>query len=142
MYGTLKRGFHNNVFLDNAQYLGEYHTLDKFELYTDASFPIPYLTDSLNPRRLPARVFGNLYRVDEETLRDLDRLEGNGMFYQRRLIRIQNHPRECWAYFILSAEPNKNRQYERIKRLTMPDGTPVLSFMSTPSRPAQKRAPK
>ena len=52
------------------------------------------------------RVRGEIYSVPKNILSNLDRLEGNGYLYERRLVGVQrlNHPEEqqCFMYFGMS----------------------------------------
>lgn len=129
VYGTLKRGFHNNFFLSDAEFVCESYSMERFEVYTDGG-PIPYVTANLNPVILPRRVQGEVFRVNDLTLAELDALEGNGTFYKRRLIQVQFRPTPCWCYFIMhrNTEPFDRRDYRAIQKKTFSDGTPVSSF--------------
>lgn len=76
VYGTLKRGYENHRLLADATFLGKASTLDVYRML-DGSFPV--LRD-VGPDRFP--VSGELYDVDNETLGNLDELEGvaEGMY--------------------------------------------------------------
>lgn len=76
VYGSLKKGFGNHPLIDNptTRLLGEYF-LDGAEMFSLGSFP--------GVIRGEGRVTGELYEVDDSTLRDLDRLEGHPTFYER-----------------------------------------------------------
>lgn len=95
VYGTLKRGYHNNDLLGDSQLLGNYETLPRWGLISLGSFP----------GMLPGNkaVKGEVYVVDDETLERLDLLEGvaHGM-YSRRMIWVVNPvtlvKREVYAY--------------------------------------------
>ena len=82
VYGTLKRGFWNNYLLKEAEFLGEGTTLEKFKLYT-VGFPYA-LSDG---EGLPLR--GEVYEVEEETLKRLDALEGYPNHYKRKLTEVK-----------------------------------------------------
>lgn len=71
VYGTLKRGGSNHVFLRQQKFLGEARTTLGFTLYSLGDYP--------GMVRAPgdtAGVTGELWSVDEATLAELDRLEG------------------------------------------------------------------
>lgn len=84
VYGTLKRGYHNNVLLSNAKFLEE-KVLPGFKLY-NAGFPVA--------RESPGdSVFGEVFEIadnDKNTLRNLDRLEGEGRMYHRQQVEGEN----------------------------------------------------
>ena len=70
-YGTLKRGFsNNNLLLDGAEYVGTAKTLEKYSLYKSG---IPYVIKG----DAVSHIYGELYRVDELTLKIIDKLEGH-----------------------------------------------------------------
>jgi gamma-glutamylcyclotransferase (GGCT)/AIG2-like uncharacterized protein YtfP len=82
VYGTLKRGFWNNYLLEGSELLGEGTTLERFSLYTVG---FPYAVP--DGGGLPLR--GEVYRVDEETLKRLDALEGYPNHYKRKLTEVK-----------------------------------------------------
>lgn len=79
VYGTLKRAYHNNRYLKGSRFLGEALTVDNFDML-DVGFPVllPQRGDVAYP------VKGELYEIDDTTLKNLDRLEGEGRMYQRQ----------------------------------------------------------
>ena len=71
VYGTLKRGGSNHVFLRRQRFLGEARTVPGFVLYSLGDYP--------GMVRAPgdtAGVTGELWVVDDDCLAELDRLEG------------------------------------------------------------------
>ena len=114
-YGTLKRGYRNNYFLETATFVGEGQTVAKFRMY-DSGFPV------LRPRRhrqtdttgATAPVRGEVYEIDETTLARMDRLENEGHMYHRRkgLIRLDSGQLVTAWYYVGSAEFWKNRLRE------------------------------
>lgn len=106
VYGTLKSGFHNNLLLDGAEFLGEVKTVDKYPLVIDG---LPYLMERRGEGRL---VFCELYRVSQGQLDRLDRLEGHPHFYRRAQIFVANGDGNwlAWVYFLARDEARlKNR---------------------------------
>lgn len=94
VYGTLKRGYGNNVVLGASKFI-EPKVVTGYKLY-NAGFPVarPSPEDSL---------IGELYEIDsEQTLRNLDRLEGEGRMYIRTLIEPDTYmyvgPENFWNY--------------------------------------------
>src|ERR1041385_2571727 len=77
VYGTLKNGHGNHGLLEGCPFLGEAVTVRKYAI-RNAGFPV--LIES-KVHALP--VLGELYEVDETTRRRLDRLEREGVMYNR-----------------------------------------------------------
>ena len=87
VYGTLKRGYRNNIILMRATFIGTGQTLAKCRLY-DCGFPV--LRRRLNRDGVwNAPVRGEVYEVNDcETMRRLDSLESEGRMYHRRKKKI------------------------------------------------------
>jgi gamma-glutamylaminecyclotransferase len=79
VYGTLLRGEVNNRLLDGAELLGSHRTEACYTLYDLGAYP------GLS-RGGRTAVSGEVYRVDEAVLRQLDRLEDYPRLYDRVLI--------------------------------------------------------
>lgn len=82
VYGTLKRGFGNNTLLQRgeAEFLGEATTVDRMYLCQGG---IPYASRQAPDELMAFPIKGEAYRVDDETLNALDRLEGHPHHYIR-----------------------------------------------------------
>lgn len=80
VYGTLmSTNRSNRAYLDDAEYLGKF-TLDGYELYDLGSYPgIVEGTD---------KVKGELYAVSIDKLADIDRYEGEGYLYTRKMVQV------------------------------------------------------
>lgn len=80
VYGTLmSTNRSNRAYLDDAEYLGKF-TLDGYELYDLGSYPgIVEGND---------KVKGELYAVSIDKLDDIDRYEGEGFLYTRKMVQI------------------------------------------------------
>jgi gamma-glutamylcyclotransferase (GGCT)/AIG2-like uncharacterized protein YtfP len=81
VYGTLKRGIHNHHLLKSSQYLGEAYTVDPFKMF-NVGFPVIRFDDN------GLSVHGEVYDVDDETLKKLDGLENEGVMYDRKEIPV------------------------------------------------------
>ncbi|MFW6046457.1 MAG: gamma-glutamylcyclotransferase family protein [Candidatus Woesearchaeota archaeon] len=92
VYGTLLSGCENHDLLDNVLFVGKAKTKKKGLLYIINN--IPYL----NFKRNGKNIKGELYLVDERTLKDLDDLEGHPHFYKRILEKIQLNGWELYGY--------------------------------------------
>lgn len=117
VYGSLKSGFHNHRLLDHGgvMALGAATTVKPYFMLSGRAFP--FLID---PAALGAdheacvadvigRVRGELYAIDDETMADLDRLEGHPDFYKRELVPIAVNALRggingadivAWVYFL------------------------------------------
>ncbi len=91
-YGTLKEGFGNHVVLGDSKCLGDASVIGT--LY-DGGIPV-------YSREGDDTVWGEVYEVTPETLRRLDRLEGNGFLYTRiekeAIIVGSDAPTTVWIY--------------------------------------------
>lgn len=88
VYGTLKVGHNNHSRLGNKPvYVGP--TKIKGRMYTLGPFPAVALKED-------GEVHGEVYGVDELTLKDLDRLEGHPDFYKRE--EVDTEYGKAWVY--------------------------------------------
>ena len=102
VYGSLKSGFGNNGFLSNSKLIGAAITLDEdYSMISLGGFPGVIYGKK--------RIEGEVYQVDEEVFKSLDRLEGNGHFYKRELTETilldnpgggKNH--KAWIYVLVN----------------------------------------
>lgn len=90
VYGTLKRGHANHHVLEGATFVGEAVTVAKCRLY-HAGFPV-LRKRSERPSDYNAPVQGEVYEfTDPAILQRLDRLEGEGRMYHRRVKLVTLH---------------------------------------------------
>lgn len=89
VYGTLKEGFANFGINAGRRVPGEYRTAERYPLHIVTEFHIPWL---VNRPGSGERVTGQLFEVDDTTLREMDRLEqiDEDGWYAREVIRV--HP--------------------------------------------------
>lgn len=99
VYGTLKQGHGNHVLLEDSRFLGPAITDKKFIMYRAG---IPFVSKSHNT----TNISGELYMVDDITLKMLDMLEGHPAWYKRETTKINyiNNKGElqttsAWLYF-------------------------------------------
>lgn len=103
VYGSLKRGYHNNAVLSESQFIGERFTEDKtWVMRSLSSFPGVLRCDRPSSA---AAISGELYEVDDRTLKRLDRLESNGQFYQRELVHLRGEDSPAWMYVLMNDYP-------------------------------------
>jgi gamma-glutamylcyclotransferase (GGCT)/AIG2-like uncharacterized protein YtfP len=110
VYGSLKKGFGNHHRLEGAAFLGETRTKARsFRMESFGAFPAVYKV----PTKAGGPAYsieGELYEVNDKILEGLDRLESNGHFYRRELVKLANG-KEAWMYICLhqKASPSRNR---------------------------------
>ena len=96
VYGTLKFGFSNYRLLWNSQCIGRGYTIKKYDMYSSG---IPYvIEDGLEI----TKIYGEVYLCNENTMRNLDMLEGHPTFYKRKKVDIKivnGKIQSCWIYF-------------------------------------------
>lgn len=88
VYGTLKRGGGLHRALRESEFVGSAVTLG-FAMYDLGAFP------GIVPHRLGSSVHGELYKVTDETLGDLDRIEGVPTLYSREIIEVYFRSERC-----------------------------------------------
>jgi gamma-glutamylcyclotransferase (GGCT)/AIG2-like uncharacterized protein YtfP len=82
VYGTLMRGqINHSYYLSKSKFLGAAELPD-YAMYAVNSFPGIVTASS-------EKVKGEIYSVNEETLRKLDCLEGEGSLYIRKIVDLQ-----------------------------------------------------
>lgn len=82
VYGTLKQGRSNSCYLEDSEFLGDYFTDNNYSLVVSG---LPFLV-----KRKGKGVKGELYKINSDTLRAIDRLEGHPSFYKRELITVKS----------------------------------------------------
>jgi gamma-glutamylaminecyclotransferase len=93
VYGTLKRGMSHHYRLAEQDFVGAVQTLPRYRLFACGWHP-----GLVEASQDGVAVCGELWRVDERTLAELDRFEGDELF-ERRPIAIENCAEEVLAYF-------------------------------------------
>lgn len=88
VYGTLKEGFANFGINAGRRMAGEFRTVERYPLHIVTEFHIPWL---VNRPGAGEHVTGQLFEVDDDTLRDMDRLEqvDEDGWYTRVEIRVK-----------------------------------------------------
>lgn len=102
VYGSLMHGFsnHDRLVRSGAQFIGEDGTAHAFTMLSLGAFPGVLENGE-------TAISGELYRVDDETLLDLDRLEGAPNLYVRKRI-VTEAGLHAWMYML---QPAANRSY-------------------------------
>lgn len=96
VYGTLKQGFNNYRFLQPR--IPTKAIAPGFDLHSGPGYPFAIRGKGI--------IEGEVYEVDDETLKRLDRLEGVPSLYQRIKTKVisNNTQVECWIYVSHLAE--------------------------------------
>ena len=89
VYGTLKKEHSNHSLLEKSKYIGKCTTDPLYTLIDLGPFPAV-----LDQGR--GSIVGEVYKVSEATLGDLDMLEGYPHLYQRH--EITTHYGKAWVY--------------------------------------------
>lgn len=98
VYGTLKRGQRSHHLLAGQEFVCAARTLPSYRLYDLG--PYPCLKEDSTSGTC---VHGEVWRVDEATLRRLDEYEGVPDLYARREVRLEDYPDPVWVYVYLGA---------------------------------------
>ena len=108
VYGSLKKEYHNHLLLEKSKYLGQYSTNPEFSMYDLGDFPAITLMGN-------TKIYGEVYLVDEETFKRLDKLEGYPRFYNRKVIDVYpvdgSESTKAWVYFINPEDINLEEDY-------------------------------
>lgn len=93
VYGTLMKGYGNHRnYLSHSEFVGT-GEITGYALYAVSSFP------GIVPEG-GEKVKGEVYKVDQDTLKRLDRLEGEGSLYLRKQVEVRadGHIVQAWTY--------------------------------------------
>jgi len=86
VYGSLRKGLRNHFYLSKSEFVGQYDTDHSYSLIDLGSFP-GLLKEGGTSVRM------EVYKIDKETLKNIDRLEGytgkkyNSNLYDRETIK-------------------------------------------------------
>lgn len=83
VYGTLMKDEGNHDLLQGAKFLGEFQTKPEYTLYDLGAFPGMVEGGETS-------VHGEVYEVNQETLKSLDWLEGVPHFYERKYVWFED----------------------------------------------------
>lgn len=108
VYGTLRKGYWNHHFLKDCQRVGDtWETTRPYCMGKHGTVGFPM---ARKPSKNIAKIFeaheviGEVYVCNDETMAELDFLEGNGKFYKREKVIVKNaegEALEAWMYFYL-----------------------------------------
>lgn len=101
VYGTLKRGLGNSRFLDRQEFIGEAETSPDYKLFDGGAFPAMVECPSTG-----VKVKGEIWRVDNNCKKSIDRLEGIPHMYRRIPVVLVSHPDLDVETYVMSEAPN------------------------------------
>ena len=96
VYGTLKKDFSNYYnYLRSAKYVGKGETKDKYPLIQEG---LPYM---VKKRGIGHNVTIDVFKVSDQSLQEIDQLEGHPQWYKREQVPVIVDGKEitCWIYF-------------------------------------------
>lgn len=99
VYGTLKQNHGNHPLLaeNNATLLGRCYVEGRFRMLDLSAYPCVVRTSGAVNDPAP-RIYGEVYRICQDTLNVLDILEGNGSFFTRS--KVVTPWKNAWMYFL------------------------------------------
>lgn len=101
VYGTLKKGFHNHYLLENSKFITKAKSVDKLPMIQGWGFP--YAFEALG---VGHNIKVEIYEVDNQTLKDLDCLEGvsSGHYYRREISFLDKNNKTFKAFMYFSCD--------------------------------------
>jgi gamma-glutamylcyclotransferase (GGCT)/AIG2-like uncharacterized protein YtfP len=102
VYGTLKRLHYNHETIESetakgTEFLGACYLTGPLQMRDLTFYPgVQTMMDT----KIRNRIYGEVYRVTEDTLKALDILEGNGHFFTRT--QVETPWKKAWCYMIPS----------------------------------------
>ena len=85
-YGTLKRGFSNSYFLDDAIFVSKASTCEKYQMYPCIGKGYPFVIKSEKNNFIKGEVFKT---NSKEILKRLDELEGYTDLYLKEFVKVK-----------------------------------------------------
>lgn len=97
VYGTLMRNQCNHYIIDCCVFIGRGYTKEKYSLHMKGNIPFMHDDEGIS------EIYGEIYMVTSDIMKDIDKLECNGDWYTRkqRQVICENNQTEyiCWMYF-------------------------------------------
>ena len=96
VYGTLKKGFQYHHLIENSTFIGTAKTKKKYAMYQN-DYPCVVKNEAVS------FIYGEVYSVEDSTLKNLDLLEGHPDSYCREQVQvmldIDSLIMSAWLYF-------------------------------------------
>jgi len=99
VYGSLKKGKKLHNYLENANFLGNAITCNKYPMIVSKSGWYPYLIEK---KGIGYKIKGEVYKISLNLIKILDRLEEVPYYYYRKQISVclNNKRIQAWVYFV------------------------------------------
>lgn len=111
VYGTLKQGFGNHRVLGNSKFLAAGRTVETSFVMYNGGFP--FVSDKIVSTDHQGSVVGELYEVgDEQTMANLDRLEGVPTLYIQREVDVETGDGEVHKAIMYVASDRSNHSLQ------------------------------
>lgn len=91
VYGSLLKGFGNHRLIQDSKYIGDGLTKPEYTMVSLGGFP-GVIKNGNNS------IYFQVYELDDETFKRVDRLEGHPAFYKRDIIETEYG--DVWMYFL------------------------------------------
>lgn len=90
-YGTLRRGFRNHHFLENAKFIATAISIEKIDtvLRTTPDYPEGYPVAFISKSPKAQNLSGEIFEIDEITLSRIDKLEDYPHEYDRVSLQFE-----------------------------------------------------
>ena len=112
VYGTLKEGCSNHYLLEHSSFINN-AGLNGVMMVNLGHYPALLLKGNTLAQ-------GEVYEVDEKTLRSLDRLEGHPIYYERKKVELTTG-QWAWVYFLNVPEGKSNKYPEITSGIWLPN---------------------
>lgn len=96
VYGTLKKGGRLNSRLEDAEFVAEAKTSEKYIMYANDAFPFVVKEEG------PSVIHGEVYKIDERILSSADFVENHPRLYKREEVEVtlnDGSTVNAWLYF-------------------------------------------
>ena len=115
-YGTLKRNRSNHDLLTGSRFIGKGVTEQKYGFYLGPDeqslkgSSIPYLFKEPRKGDQAGRVYGEVWKVNEFTLNQLDQFEGHPYWYQRAetSVKLNSGENISSSLYIMPGQPDSH----------------------------------
>jgi len=111
VYGSLKQNRYLHSYLKNAKFLGYAVTCRRYPLILNKTKEYPYLLNQKGGKSIK----GELYKIDYNLLKKLDRLEEVPHYYQRKRVCVKKGYKSMVAYAYFSVKKRKFLQKELLE---------------------------
>jgi gamma-glutamylaminecyclotransferase len=121
VYGSLKEGFHNHYKLVNYQKIGKAITSEKYCMYAESNNRFPYVIKEISKFNIK----GELYKIDETLLKNIDIFEGTPIHYIREEITVLIKEKEYKAFIYFK---NQNNEKLIMDTKELDEWNPIIEF--------------